>query len=87
MQSILLPADLSIALTTFFPAGEIPNNIDKHALKKTQKVQYIKRVGSRGSSIKKRGDFRLSQLTTTEGTRLFVSGVSYQQESLILAQL
>ena len=88
MQSILLPSDLSIALTTFSPTGETPNRINKNPLKKkSQTVQYIKRIGSRGIYIKKRGNFRLSQLTTSEGTRLFVSGVSSQQESLILSQL
>lgn len=83
MQSILLPADLTLSIT--IPTSNnttITGNVSNLSPKK-----YIKRVGPRGSFIKKRGNFFISQVATSEGTRVFVSGVSSQQESLILAQL
>lgn len=63
MQSVLLPTNMVISISS----------------------QFFKREGPRGIFLKKRGDFKFSQIVTTEGSRLFMFGVSSQQESSILA--
>jgi ribosomal protein L6P/L9E len=73
MQSIILPTDVSIEIST-----------------PVQGYSFLKRKGSLGTFIKKRGDFKLTILEKNqnfEGARIFVSGASPQLESIVLAQL
>lgn len=72
MQSFVLPKDLNLSVC------ELPNQ---------KKSFFFKREGPQGIFFKKRGGFSLSQLITIEGSRIYVSGVSAQQESQILSQL
>lgn len=47
---------------------------------------YIKIEGPLGVFIKKRGSFKFSLLSTPQGSRLFVIGLSSKDESIMLAQ-
>ena len=80
MQSILLPADIKISFSISDNAKE-ETNIPSPAF------SYIKLEGPRGIFRKKRGDFKVSQIITPEGPRIFISGVSRSQESIMLSQL
>lgn len=85
MQSILLPTNIKLSVTS---VNSTLNNTSSNIATSTQNnCTYLKRVGPRGTFIKKRGDFSFSQIVTTAGTRVFVSGVSPKKEALILAQL
>lgn len=49
--------------------------------------KFIKRQSSQSVFIKKRGNFQISLLSTSEGFRIFVSGLSFHQESNVLYQM
>lgn len=73
MQSVVFPKDVTIELSNVRNGSS-----------------FVKRKGPRGIFIKKRGDYTLSILNVKEnleGPRIFVSGVSPEQESVILSQL
>lgn len=68
----------------------LPNDITIEISNKFRGSSFLKRIGPRGISIKKRGDFKLSILNVEDrqkGPQIFVSGVCSKQESVALSRL